>query len=533
MAVTIVACADATSDTLATPNYPVEPIEFIDVTLDAGLSYKNFGCIVFDDFNADGRPDLLLGPITNPGIDPGIDIHLNNGDGTFVAHHLQPVTTFIAMSCSTGDLDGDGNVDIVIGHAPPAVTILMGTGNLRFEELTGVTPPMQPELGQSYGIPAIALFDFDRDHDLDIIGGHTLLPEPKSCEFTNTDYRCSLLHPTEWSSTFLFRNVDGRSWEAVEPAPGARDAGAVHSFAFIDYDRDGWLDVFMTQDFAANALYINKEGSGEFEDIAVREGLAVYNHGMGNAIADFDRNGLWDFYVADLGPDQLWLGRPDGPLEDAALSTGIREATLYDSAWSPQAQDFNHDGYLDIFVTNSALLSTPEDLISMSLGETVPDAPSQADFIFTADQQAGYTMDLVMHIDDPDSRPRPAGGGTAVADYDGDGDLDLVQFYQSPATFRLLENRTENAGNWMHVALEPRLGYAYGAEVEARIGGAVLDRRVLHGSTGSPGKSWEVLHFGLGDFEQIDEFIVWWPGRDKQVFKGPFPANQRIVLEQD
>ena len=317
------------------------------------------------------------------------------------------------------------------------------------------------------------------------------------------------------------------------PAPGARDAGAVHSFGFVDFDRDGWLDIFITQDFTTNALYLNEGGSGAFEDVTAREGLSVYNHGMGSAFADFDRDGAWDIYVADLGPDQIWFGREDGPSEEQSRQLGIFDPTLFHSGWSPQAQDFNQDGYADIFVTNSALLSDTEDLIRVSLGETALAAPGQADFVFTADQQGGYSVSLIPHYEDPESQPVPGGSGSAVADFDGDGDLDIAQFYQSPLTFRLLENRTQNAGNWVHVELEPESGYAYGAEVEAYVDGALLDRRVLHGATGSPGKSWEILHFGLGGFDQIDEFVVWWPGRDKQVLTGPFLANQRHVLVQE
>lgn len=519
-------------ETLAVSTFPVRPIEFKDVTLEAGLTYENTGCIVFDDFNDDGLPDLLLGPITEPETDPGINVYANNGDGNFTAHHIQPASTFIALSCTSGDLDGDGNVDLVVGHAPAVLSVLMGNGSFEFHELVGTTPSVQPNVGQSFGVSAVALFDFDRDGDLDIVGGHTLLPAPDKCAFTRSDYGCSPLTPTDWSSTFLFRNLDGRTWEAINPAPGNRDAGAINGIGFIDFDRDGWLDVFMTQDFTTNGLYLNKEGTGGFEDVTNDLGIAIYNHGMGSAFGDFDRNGEWDIYVADLGPDQFWFGSGEGQMRDEASAVGIVGPTRLHSGWSPQAHDFNQDGYVDVFVTNSALVETEQDLITVSMGESIMDAPRQADFIFTADQHGGYTTDLIKHRDLPDERPRPNGGGTAVADYDADGDLDLAQFYLSPPTFRLLENETQGAGNWMQVELEPKVGYPYGAEVEARIGDAVLDRRVLYGATGSAGKSWEILHFGLGSFDHIDEFVVWWPGRQRQVFAGPFEANQQHVLRQ-
>jgi hypothetical protein len=525
--------APSSQETLAMPTFPVRPVKFKDVTVESGLTHENTGCIVFDDFDGDGLPDLVLGPITQPGTAPGIDVYRNNGNRTFSRHHVQLASTFIALSCATGDLDHDGNTDILVGHAPAVLTILMGKGDFEFEELVGVTPSVQPDTRQSFGISAVALFDFDRDGYLDIIGGHTLIPTPRDCAFTSDDYACSPLTPTDWSSTFLFHNVGGRSWQAVKPAPGNRDAGSVNGIGFIDFNRDGWLDVFMTQDFTRNGLYLNKGGTGAFDDITDREGMALYNHGMGNAFGDFDRNGAWDIYVADLGPDQFWFGSADGKMRNEAASVGIAGSTRLHSGWSPQAHDFNHDGYVDIFVTNSALVTNEQDLIDVSMGESITDAPRQADFMFTADQKGRYTTDLVMHLGVPDERPRPNGGGSAVADYDGDGDLDLAYFSLSPPTFRLLENVTQDAGNWIHVDLKPKSGYAYGSEVEARVHGAILDRRVLHGASGSSGKSWEVLDFGLGNFDHIDQFVVWWPGRVRQVFEGPFEANRSYVLRQD
>lgn len=527
----LAACSSSSDPPLATPAYPVQPIEFVDITVEAGLSYDNFGCMAFDDFDGDGLPDLVLAPLDSPGAGAGINIHRNQGDGTF-AVHFEPTVPFLATSCTTGDLDADGHLDIVVGHAPTDLTILMGAGELQFERVVRGVPSVRPEGELSLGIPAISLFDFDRDGDLDILGGRTLLPGPETCEATDSDFRCDWELASDWSSTFLFRNTGDRVWEAVEPAPGGREAAAVHSFGFVDLDRDGWLDVFITQDFTSNALYLNDAGSGVFEDVTEAQGLALYNHGMGSAFADFDRDGEWDIYVADLGPDQLWLGSENGTFEEQSRQLGIFDPTLYHSGWSPQVQDFNHDGFPDIFVTNSALLSNNEDLVRVGVGEEAVAAPTQADFLFTADQQGGYATTLIPHYEDPESRAVPNGSGSAVADFDGDGDLDLAQFYLAPPTFRLLENQTQDAGNWVHVQLEPESGFAYGAEVEAHVDGALLDRRVLHGATGSPGKSWETLHFGLGDFDQIDEFIVWWPGREKQTIEGPFPANQVHVLRQ-
>jgi len=527
-AVAMASCSTAASIVSTGPT-EVVPVEFIDSTIAAGLSHENFTCIAWADFNDDSLPDLVLGPISDLGVPPGIVVNENRGDGRFVAHKVALATSFIAMSCAAADIDGDGHQDIVVGHAPATLSVLTGDGSFNFVEVPGL-PDITPTGVAPYGVSAVALFDFDRDGFLDILGGLTSLPSPNECEFSNGDFHCSATQAMNWTPTFLLRNGGAGSFSRAASAPGRRDAGAVHSFGFIDFDNDGWIDVFATQDFTMNALYLNKGGTGEFVDITETEGIGVYNHGMGSAFADFDNDGGWDIYVADLGPDQMWSWTEQGRMEDEALENGIADSTRFHSGWSPLADDFNNDGFLDVFVTNSALVSKPDDLVRVSMGEP-PEVPTaQADFMLLGGGGGRYIVQLVPHSGSQDERPRPNGGASVLADYDADGDLDVAQFYQAPATFRLLENRTAGAGHWIQVDLA--MDHVAMYSIEAYANGSMIGRRLNTGGRGSVGQSWATIHFGLGGIDTIDKFVVQSSVGEKLVFPGPFEVDRRYTLDQ-
>ncbi len=505
--------------------FPVRDVAWTEVTKGAGLPATGFQCLVFDDLDDDGRPDILLGTATPANSAPPIlTAYRNRGDGAFEATPVTMPGEGLALSCDAADFTNDGILDLVIGRAPRGVTLLRGLGGLAFEDASDLLPAFADQPGV-FGAATAGFFDFDRDGWLDLYLGFSASLIADSCTATADDFTCTG-QPRDWQPARLLRNDAGAAFREMDAPPGDASSLSINGAAFVDWDADGFQDLFVSQDFAKNSLYRNDAGSGRFDDLAPALGIDRYGHAMGAALGDFDRDGLWDLYIADAGPDQFYFGVEDGTMIDRAAEIGVADWTRYHSGWSPVAGDLNLDGFLDLFVVNSALTFRLEDLERVTTGMTIS-AGQQADFYYVNDQGGGFGLGVVEHA--AGSLASVAGGAAAMADYDGDGDLDLVEFYMAPPHFRLLRNDTQDAGHWLAVWLAGPGGRAAGAEVSVVVDGRNWASAVA-GVSGSPGKSWRALHFGLGAYDEVDAVSVRWGDGTEERTDGPIAADQALRI---
>ncbi len=118
--------------------------------------------------------------------------------------------------------------------------------------------------------------------------------------------------------------------------------------AFLDYDGDGWLDVYLVDSAGHNQLYRNAR-DGRFVDVTAAAGVAGAGYGMGCAAGDYDNDGDVDLYVTNLGPNILYRNNGDGTFSDVSAATGTG-----DPSWSTSSAfvDYDADGDLDLFVAN-------------------------------------------------------------------------------------------------------------------------------------------------------------------------------------
>ena len=509
---------------------------FTDMTQKLGLPDTSMSCAGFEDFDNDGKLDLILSTSTVPS--EGL-IYAGHGDGTFAKTPVH-VGKGPQISCALGDIDRDGHVDLILTmgnfNGGASIEYWHNRGDFHFElDKTGIA---LPEIYDRV-IIGLGVWDFDQDGWLDLVAGRLLQAgqSTQDCQFTSeADYRCLVPMTPNNPPPLLFHNDHG-VLKLADPAraPGPADAtlmapfpGTTNAIAFADFDRDGRSDMLLMNDFYVNQVYLRGAG-GRFVHGETAMGIAEYNHGMGAAIADFDGDGLYDIYGADLGPNNFWFGKPDGTMENRALALGISAATHFHSNWSPLGEDFDLDGRPDVFVAASGVVNNDEDMQRMAGGHgAIQKAVPQYDLLFWNDG-AKFTPQKLMH-----RAGQPANvifAASAAGDPDGDGDLDILVAAGMPAQFRYLRNDAR-PGNYLVVDLTGTTSNidGIGAEVSLVEGGKVFQMRTV-GTQGTVGSTWRRAHFGLGARTTIEEVRVKWPsGKEQKV--GPVAARQTLKLTE-
>jgi hypothetical protein len=523
--------------TAAPPAPPAAPpIVLREVTSAAGLPAASQMCLVFRDFDRDGLPDLLLAPVDAQGTLPqALVLYRNDGHGAFSPHSI-PVPLNEVAGCDAADYDADGFLDLAVvgsGATGGAVLLLHNTGGsgLAFEDASALLPAVHdPD-------PRVAhFFDYDNDGWPDLHlgffignarGGGNITDH---CDASDSDFNCYLVASAPAPRpSLLLHNRGGAAFEQTV----ALDPHYNTAVATLDWDGDGRVDLFCADDFGINAFYRN-QAAATFTDWLPAWHANPRKHGMGVAIADFNRDGLWDFYACVAGPDEFYFGTSDGAVVDRAAALGVADATRFHSGWSPQAQDFNNDGWLDLYVMNAGLGANSSELTAIFLDPSpqLMVSAEQADFLFTS---RGGTQFDVASLPNGVTVPYPAWGGAAVADYDGDGGLDLALVYANDfPKLRLLHNESPGRGHWLDVRLvgKPPNRDALGAIVTLDDADAGPDRRSV-GAGGSEGASTEILHFGLGQRTSVGPLRIRWPGTTTdQPYDGPITADQTLLITQ-
>ena len=227
------------------------------------------------------------------------------------------------------DVDGDADLDLFVGFNGAANRLYRNTQG----DLADVAA--QAGIADARATRAAAFGDFDSDGDPDLLVGFA---------------------PGAESVLRLYRNTDGRFEDVTAAAGLARDSGAVRQPVWIDYDGDGDLDLFVAFRDRPNALYRNDDG--RFRDVAVQVGLADTRRSVGAVWLDYDEDGDLDLYVGNMDGDANGLFRNDGGrFLDVAEAAGVawggrapREPA--NGTVRPCAADVNGDGRLDLFMAN-------------------------------------------------------------------------------------------------------------------------------------------------------------------------------------
>ena len=480
------------------------------------------------DYDNDGWPDIFLVNSSTlegfpAGQEPANHLYRNNHDGTFadVTKATGLVRSGWGQGVCAGDIDNDGFTDLYVTYYGHDV-LYRNTGKGTFEDVTGAAGLAANEIRWETGC---AFLDYNRDGKLDLFVSnyvqfdkeHTPTPDkPNACKWKDQPVMCGP-RGLRGALNHLYRNdsTPGRikftdvSEASKITAPGERYALSVTT---LDYDHDGWPDIYVAVDSQASILYRNK-GDGTFQDTGVESGVAYSEDGreqagMGTSAADYDGDGLLDLAKTNFIEDtpNIYRNNGDGSFTDATVPVGLGRSTRF-LGWGVAFIDYDNDGWPDVLMVN---------------GHVYPDV-----------RDAGFTMRRLLYRNLGNGRfadvSQTSGAaitaqfssrGLATLDYDNDGRTDVVitNMNDRPS---LLHNTGGTGNHWVSLLLTGTKSNrsAIGARVTVVAGGRNLVNEVRSGST-FMSQSDLRLPFGLGKTAAIDRVEIEWPGGAKQTVTG-------------
>jgi enediyne biosynthesis protein E4 len=528
---------------------PSGPIQFTDVTAQAGIHFKHnsgaFGkkylpetmgsgvCIL--DYDNDGWQDILfVNSMDWPGHKSGKSfpaLYHNNKDGTFTDVTVQAglAIEIYGMGCAVGDYDNDGYDDIYI-TALGSNHLFRNLGNGKFADVTAKAGVASP--GFSTGA---AWVDYDNDGKLDLYVAHYIdwsIATDKYCSLDGKNKSYCTPQTYKGQCPALFHNRGDGTFENVTRRAGLFDpTSKALGIALLDYDNDGWMDLFVSNDTQPNKLYHNNH-NGTFTDVAVAAGVAysdagTVRAGMGTDAADYDGSGKQSLVIGNFTNEGMALYHNEGSglFMDQANATGIARITTQSLTFGTFFFDYDLDGLPDILAINGHV----SDDISVVQPNVKYAQPPHVFHNLGKNKFAEVTQTLGPALQQP-----IVGRGAAYGDFDNNGDLDLViTANNGPA--RLLRNDNGNQNDMLRVKTVGTKSNRDGIGAKVTLTSSTGARLFSMVKTGSSylSQSELPLTFGLGKPHpgKTVSLEILWPSGQRDSIPNLHP-NQSITVRE-
>jgi len=491
------------------------------------------GC-AFLDFDNDGWQDILL---VNSTAWPErrtpktfMALYHNNQDGTFadVTRQAGLAVEMYGIGVTVADYDNDGNEDIYITCVGPN-HLFRNLGSGKFADVTTRAGVGDPGFSTS-----AVWFDYDNDGKLDLFVANYVewsVAQDQLCSLDGKNKTYCTPQSYQGQSPTLYHNLGNGRFENVTRRAGLEDpTSKALGVALLDYNSDGWMDLFVANDTEPNKLYKNN-GNGTFTDEAVTAGVAfseagTARAGMGVDVGDYDGSGRQGIVVGNFTNESMALYRNEGNglFSDEAATSGIGKMSAQSLTFAVFFFDYDLDGLLDVFAANGHV----SDDISVVQPNIKYAQPPHLFHNLGKKKFEEMTGKLGRAL-----QRAIVGRGAAYGDFDNDGDLDLlITSNNGPA--RLLRNENANQNDLLRVkTVGTRANRdGIGAQLIVKSDRGRLLNMVKTGSSYCSQSELPIV-FGLGPPEEsrVVSLEINWPGGQKDIITN-VQQNQSITVQE-
>ncbi len=447
-----------------------------------GLGWLGGG-ISFFDFDNDGWDDLT---VSSESGDPVRFFKNNGGNFSEITFNFFSDPLFETKTVQWVNFDNDDDYDLFVTSNTDDNRLYKNNGNMEFEDITitaGLNVLENSTFGGSWG-------DFNNDGLLDL-------------------FICSRA-----AQNYLFKNNGDSTFTNVNDIAGIENVNYFSlCTAFFDYNNDGWQDIYVANDKydTANLLYKNN-GDGTFEEVGEESGTNISIDAMSTTIGDYNKDGWLDIYVSNtINGNVFFKNNGDGTFSDIATENG----TLFESvAWGSMFIDAENDADLDLYVSGELDGAT----------SFLPSAFYENDGTgnYTIPLNAGFENDLGRSF------------SNAMGDINNDGYPDMTVLNYEPHDVFLWKNVSPQINNWIKIKLEgvESNKQGIGSWIEISVNGNKQYNYTLCGE-GYLGQNSAYEFFGIGTSTNIDYIKVTWLSGVVDVIENPTINEHITIIEGD